>query len=154
MNTFMKLAIDEAMIGIKKRHGGPFGSVVVKDGMVIGRGHNMVIGTNDPTSHGEIVAIREASKTLNSFDLSDCQLYTTCEPCPMCYGAIHWSRIKRVYYGCTREDAKAIGFDDELLYQILKRDDRVSTIELIQINRDECLRIFIEYDKDESKVLY
>lgn len=150
----MKLAIDEAMIGIKKRHGEPFGSVVVKDGMVIGRGHSMVIGTNDPTSHGEIVAIREASKTLNSFDLSDCQLYTTCEPCPMCYGAIHWSRIKRVYYGCTREDAKAIGFDDELLYQILKRDDRVSTIELIQINRDECLRIFIEYDKDESKVLY
>ena len=119
MNKYMEEAIREAEIGIERRHGGPFGAVVVRNGKIVGRGHNMVVGTNDPTAHGEIVAIREASKVIENFDLSDCQLYTTSEPCPMCYSAIHWSRIPVVYYGATKEDAAKIGFDDQLLYCLL-----------------------------------
>ncbi len=154
MNTFMKEAIKEAIDGISNGHGGPFGAVVVNNGIIVGRGHNLVIYTNDPTSHGEIVAIREASKFLNRFDLSDCELYTTCEPCPMCYGAIHWARIKKVYFGCTKDDARRLGFDDELLSQILKRDDNLSYIQLIQVDREECYQVFLEYEKDENKIIY
>lgn len=154
MNTFMKEAIKEAIDGISNGHGGPFGAVVVSNGIIVGRGHNLVISTNDPTSHGEIVAIREASKFLNRFDLSDCELYTTCEPCPMCYGAIHWARIKKVYFGCTKDDARRLGFDDELLSQILKRDDNLSYIQLIQVDREECYQVFLEYEKDENKIIY
>ena len=154
MNTFMKEAIKEAIDGISNGHGGPFGAVVVSNGIIVGRGHNLVISTNDPTSHGEIVAIREASKFLSRFDLSDCELYTTCEPCPMCYGAIHWARIKKVYYGCTKDDARRLGFDDELLSQILKRDDSLSSTQLIQIDREECYQVFLEYEKDENKIIY
>ena len=154
MNTFMKEAIKEAIDGISNGHGGPFGAVVVNNGIIVGRGHNLVFYTNDPTSHGEIVAIREASKFLNRFDLSDCELYTTCEPCPMCYGAIHWARIKKVYFGCTKDDARRLGFDDELLSQILKRDDNLSYIQLIQVDREECYQVFLEYEKDENKIIY
>jgi len=154
MNKFMKIAIEEAKIGINSGHGGPFGCVIVCNGQVISKGHNMVIKNNDPTAHGEIVAIREAGKVFKSFDLSGCVLYTTSEPCPMCYGAIHWARISTVYYGCTQFDALNIGFDDGLLYEILKRDDEKSSIKMYQINRDECLHIFSEYEKDENRIIY
>ncbi|MGM0396787.1 MAG: nucleoside deaminase [Bacillota bacterium] len=154
MNRYMEAAIKEAIAGIEKRDGGPFGTVIVKDGKIVGSGHNMVIGTNDPTAHGEMVAIREASKTLGNFDLSGCELYTTCEPCPMCYGAIHWARIRKVYYGATREDAAKIGFDDQLLYEVLQRQDRLTQIELVQIDRKECLEVFEKYEEDEERQLY
>jgi guanine deaminase len=112
MNPFMKVAFDEAEIGLKKNHGGPFGAVIVKDGKVIAKAHNEVLKTNDATAHAEITAIRIASKKLKRFDLSDCQVYSTCEPCPMCFSAMHWAKIRKLYYGCTRKDASDIGFDD------------------------------------------
>lgn len=154
MNKYMEAAINEAILGIEKRHGGPFGAVVVKDGAIIGRGHNNVIGTKDPSAHGEIVAIREASKVLDDFDLSGCELYTTCEPCPMCYGAIHWARIDTVYYGATKDDAAKIGFDDQVLSDILPRQEHEGKPQLIQMDRDECLEVFKKYEEDEERQLY
>ena len=154
MNKYMEEAIREAEIGIERRHGGPFGAVVVRNGKIVGRGHNMVVGTNDPTAHGEIVAIREASKVIENFDLSDCQLYTTSEPCPMCYSAIHWSRIPVVYYGATKEDAAKIGFDDQLLYDILPRQDHLAIVKLVQMDREECLEVFEKYEEDDERQLY
>ncbi|WP_422484672.1 nucleoside deaminase [Gudongella sp. DL1XJH-153] len=154
MNKYMKAAINEALLGIEKRHGGPFGAVVVKDGIIIGRGHNNVIGTKDPSAHGEIVAIREATRALDDFDLSGCELYTTCEPCPMCYGAIHWARIDKVYYGATKEDAAKVGFDDQILNDILPRQEHHGKPQLIQIYRDECMEVFKKYEEDEEKQLY
>ena len=117
-NPFMQLAIDEALAGIAQGHGGPFGSVVVKDGTLVGRGHNRVLSDVDSTAHGEIVAIRNAEQALHSYDLSECTLYTTGEPCPMCLYAILWANIEAVYYGCTIEDNAAIGFRDQDLDQL------------------------------------
>ena len=116
---FMRMAIALANENIKKG-GGPFGAVIVKDGKVVGRGANSVTALNDPTAHAEIMAIREASAALSDFNLSDCILYTTCEPCPMCLGAIYWARIPTVYYGNTKNDAAEIGFDDHFIYQELE----------------------------------
>jgi len=118
MNNFMEIAVQEALKGIRKKEGGPFGAVIVKDGEIISVGNNQVILTNDPTAHAEIVAIRRASEKLGRFDLSDCEIYTTCEPCPMCYSAIHWAKIPIMYYGASRDDAAEIGFDDKYLYSI------------------------------------
>ena len=113
MNKYMKLAIDQARQGITKKHGGPFGTVIVKDGKVIAKGHNHVLAHNDPTCHGEVDAIRKAGKKLNTFDLSGCELYTTGEPCPMCLCACLWANIEKVYYGCTIKDNEMIGFRDD-----------------------------------------
>ena len=113
MNKFMKIAIDEAKIGIKEGHGGPFGAVIVKDGEVISKGHNHVVVNNDPTCHGEVDAIRKACKKLNTFDLSGCDIYTTAYPCPMCFGAILWANIEKVYYGCNTTDTEIIKFRDK-----------------------------------------
>lgn len=154
MNEFMSEAIKEARSGIKVGDGGPFGAVVVKDGVVVGRGHNKVIGSNDPTAHGEIIAIRDAAKNLGRFELSDCELYTTCEPCPMCYAAIHWARIPVVYFGCTKNDAAELGFDDSLLNEILKRNDDLAAIKMIQLEKEACHNVFDVYEKDENKKLY
>jgi len=154
MNKFMKAAIEEGKIGISFREGGPFGAIVVKDGKIIARGHNKVILTNDPTAHAEIVAIREASRVLGRFDLSDCELYTSCEPCPMCYGAIYWARIEKVFYGATRHDAKNIGFDDEKIYEILSNKTKDNQTLLKNIERDACLELFEIYEKDDKKELY
>jgi guanine deaminase len=119
MNEFMKIAIEEAFCGMRTNSGGPFGAVIVKDGKIIARGHNEVTGTNDPTAHAEITVIRKASAALGRFDLSGCDIYSSCEPCPMCFSAIFWSRISRLCFASTREDAGKIGFDDKLLYDIL-----------------------------------
>lgn len=151
---FMDIAIEEAKKGIEKRDGGPFGAVIVKDGKVIATGHNEVICSHDPTAHAEIVAIRKASKVLERFDLSDCELYTTCEPCPMCFGAIHWAKIRKVYYGATRHDAKEIGFDDEYIYEVLSNKTRDKKLSMENVERDNCLEIFKVYEKDEKKELY
>ncbi len=150
----MKIAIIEAEKGIQNRDGGPFGAVIVKDGVVIARGHNRVVSTHDPTAHAEIVVIREASALLKRFDLSDCDLYTTCEPCPMCYSAVHWAKIKNLYYGATRQDAAAIGFDDQYLYEVLANERIDEQLALKQLDRDSCLEVFKTYENDVKRTAY
>jgi guanine deaminase len=154
MDDYMKAAIDEAFIGISQKDGGPFGAVIVKDGEIIARGHNKVVSTHDPTAHAEIVAIREAASLLKRFDLSDCELITTCEPCPMCYSAIHWARIGRVVYGATRKDAAEIGFDDNLLYEFLSGKRVDNQLKLEQNSRAACLEVFDMYMKDSDRTPY
>ena len=113
----MHAAIEAASKGMKTKGGGPFGAVVVRDQQIVGAGHNCVTATNDPTAHAEMVAIREACQSLNTFQLPGCELYSTCEPCPMCLGAIYWARLDRLYYACTKEDAAKAGFDDAFIYE-------------------------------------
>lgn len=153
MNKFMKKAVKEALKGVNSNEGGPFGAVIVKDGKVIAKGHNMVLKTNDPTAHAEIIAIRKASKKLKRFDLSDCEIYTSCEPCPMCLSAIYWAKIKKVYYGCTKEDAASIGFDDKIIYDLIKGVAE-KTVEEAQVDREDCLKIFKEWASKADKVNY
>lgn len=137
MNKFMALAIKEAQEGIHNGDGGPFGSVIVKDGKVVGKGHNMVAACNDPTAHGEMEAIRDACQRLNTFNLTGCEIYTTSEPCPMCKCAIMWANIKKVYYGCTVNDAENIGFRDVVF--------ATQSPESVEVDRIECLNLFEEY---------
>ena len=150
---FMAKAI-ELSINSANTIGGPFGSVIVKDDKIIAEGSNKVTFSNDPTAHGEIVAIREACKNLNTFDLSGCEIYTSCEPCPMCLSAIYWSRLDKIYYANTREDAKNIDFDDSFIYSEIpkKIDDR--KIKMVQMLRDEALKAFEIWDKKVDKIKY
>ena len=141
MNKFMKQAIIEAYRGINGGHGGPFGAVIVKDGKIIARGHNKVLKNNDATCHGEMVAIRRASKKLGTHDLSGCEIYTTGEPCPMCRGAIMWANIERVYYGCNIDDTEIIGFRDKKFYEGAGVRDDFST----ELDREECLKLYRDY---------
>lgn len=151
MNKYMNIAIKEAQKGIHENHGGPFGAVIVKDGKIIGRGHNQVVLKNDPTCHGEIQAIRQASKKLNNFDLSGCDIYTTSEPCPMCMGAIMWANIDHIYYGCNINDAEMIGFRDNIFNNTQKKDLKGRMIEL---EKDACLALFDEYKTINNKTVY
>jgi len=151
MNDFMKIAIREAENGIARNDGGPFGAVVVKDGVVIAKGHNRVVVSHDPTAHGEIVAIRRAAKKLGSFDLSGCELYSTAEPCPMCLWAIYWANIDRVYYGCTVADTEKIGFRDKEFYEMSKQ---ALQEKMHMVDRNECLRLFDLYNRLEQKTNY
>lgn len=147
MNQYMEVAKQIAENGIKNEEGGPFGAIVIdKNGKIIAKGNNKVLTTNDPTAHAEIVAIREACKVLNTYDLSDYILYTSCEPCPMCLSAIIWSNIKNVYYGCTKEDAGRIGFRDDIIYDYLENKN-IKLLEMEQIDREECIKVFEEYKK-------
>lgn len=116
---FMDKAIELALKNVMACHGGPFGAIVIKDGEIVGIGQNAVTASNDPTAHAEVQAIRDACKNLNTFQLNDCDIYTSCEPCPMCIGAIYWARPRAVYYACTKEDAARIGFDDQFIYEEL-----------------------------------
>lgn len=150
MCGFMDLALEEAYTGIRAGDGGPFGAVVVKDGCVIGRGHNCVVSQNDPTLHGEVAAIRDACKALGSFDLSGCDLYTTAEPCPMCLGACLWAGIRRIYYGCTRDDSADIGFRDSAFYEFM----RDPSARLQPLDREKCLALFDAYRAVENKTMY
>ena len=152
MNRFMKIAIDEARDGIKKGHGGPFGTVIVKDGEIVGIGHNKVLLKNDPTCHGEVAAIRDACKNLNTYDLTGCELYTTGEPCHMCLCACMWANIDKVYYGCTVKDNEIIGFRDEKFNKIFGGREKLGDF-LECIDRDECLKLFDEYNK-MNKTIY
>ena len=144
-HDFMQMAIDEARIGILQGHGGPFGSVIVKNGKVVATGHNMVLKNHDATAHGEIMAIRRAGEVLQTFDLSGCTLYTTGEPCHMCLCAIMWANIELVYYGCTIADNGMIGFRDDKFNDIFGGRDRLGNM-LIEIDRDKCLKLFEEYN--------
>ncbi len=143
----MQKAIKEAFIGLLKSHGGPFGAVVVKSGKIIAKAHNQVLKNNDPTAHAEINAIKKASKKLGTFDLSGCEIYTTCMPCPMCLGAIKWANINTVFYGASSKDADAIGFRDKDFYE-------KEFLELKQIQRAECLKPFKAWSAKEDRVTY
>lgn len=149
---FMGEALKEAYEGIKKRHGGPFGSVVVKNGKIVGRGHNRVLLKQDSTCHGEMEAIRDACKTLKTYDLSGCEIYTTAEPCPMCLGGILWANIQKVIYGCNRKDTADIGFRDDAFYESLLGQG--GALELQEARREDCLELFGRYREDEENRRY
>lgn len=148
----MKEAISEAYDGINNGDGGPFGSVIVKDGKIVGRGHNRVVKNQDPTCHGEIEAIHDACKNLGTFDLSGCTLYTTSEPCPMCLGAILWANIDRVFQGCNISDAEKIGFRDSKFYEFLRGKPGLLTT--TELSRDACLKLFEDYSNSSKKKNY
>ena len=152
-NEFMQRAIELSIESVNKG-GGPFGSVIVKDNKIIAEGSNRVTTTNDPTAHGEIVAIREACKKLNNFMLNECELYSSCEPCPMCLSAIYWARITKIYFANTREDAQKIDFDDSLIYSEFKKDINKRKIPMIQMMRNEALKAFDLWSKKTDKVKY
>ena len=149
----MKRAIELSVENVDKG-GGPFGSVIVKNNKIIAEGANKVTSTNDPTAHGEIVAIREACKKLNNFNLNGSELYSSCEPCPMCLSAIYWARISKIYFANTREDAQKIDFDDSLIYSELQKNINGRKIPMIQMMRNEALRAFELWDKKIDKVKY
>lgn len=150
--AFMQAALEEAYAGIEAGDGGPFGTVIVKDGEIVGRGHNRVVVNQDPTCHGEMEAIRDACRNLGTFDLSGCELYTTAEPCPMCLGATLWANIPVVYYGCTREDSDEIGFRDEVFYEYLAGENDLLTVS--EFERESCLELFEAYTEIEGKTEY
>ena len=152
-NKFMQRAIELSLESINSG-GGPFGSVIVKDDKIISEGMNRVTVNNDPTAHGEIVSIRNACKELNTFNLSDCFLYSSCEPCPMCMSAIYWSRIAKVYYGNTRDDAKKIEFDDSFIYSEISKQNKDRSILMEQILRDEALEAFEIWKNKTDKTKY
>ena len=152
-NRFMSRAIELSIESVKSG-GGPFGSVIIKNNEIISEGMNRVTKNNDPTAHGEIVAIRNACKNLNDFSLKGCELYTSCEPCPMCLSAIYWSRIDKIYYANTRDDAKKIDFDDSLIYLELAKKIKERKIPTIQLMRDEALQGFKLWKNTENKVKY
>jgi tRNA(Arg) A34 adenosine deaminase TadA len=151
---FMREAIRLSRIKMREHCGGPFGAVVVRRGKIIARGWNRVTSTNDPTAHAEIMAIRSACRKLKSFHLSDCQLYTSCEPCPMCLAAIYWARLRRVYYANTRADAARIRFDDDWIYREVARPLARREIPMRQALRDEALLVFAEWKDKPDKVCY
>lgn len=151
MNNYMEEALKEAYNGINNAHGGPFGAVVVQNGKIVGSGHNCVLLNNDPTAHGEVMAIRDACRNLGKFSLSDCELYTTAEPCPMCLGAILWAGIKKVYYGCSRYDTENINFSDSKFYDIINNGTEKM---LFQTEHKACLELFDAYSKIKNKKGY
>lgn len=150
----MRRAIELAQQGIDANDGGPFGAVVVRDGRIIGEGCNRVTSTNDPTAHAEIVAIRAACQKLNGFQLDGCVIYTSCEPCPMCLGAIYWARPAKMYFACNREDAANVGFDDRLIYDEIERPIEERRIESVNFLREEGLRVFENWANKTDKTEY
>jgi tRNA(Arg) A34 adenosine deaminase TadA len=152
--TYMREAVQLAEQGMRSGRGGPFGCVVVRRGEIVGRGSNRVTSTNDPTAHAEVVAIRDACTALQTFQLTDCELYTSCEPCPMCLSAIYWARIPQVYYGNTRADAAAIGFDDDFIYQQVPLAPEARTVKMERLLRDEAQIAFQEWANKTDKVRY
>ena len=152
-NKFMSRAIELSIESVNNGTG-PFGAVIVKNEKIIAEGSNKVTSTNDPTAHGEIVAIREACKQLNNFSLIGCELYSSCEPCPLCLSAIYWARINKIYYANTREDARKIDFDDSFIYSEIKKNIDERKIPMAQMMRDEALKAFKLWDKKTDKVKY
>ena len=150
---YMNLCITNAKKGVTNDEGGPFGAVIVKEGLIVGVGNNRVLVDNDPTAHGEMVAIRNACKNLGTFDLSGCELYTSAEPCPMCLSAIMWSNIKKVYYGCSVEDTDKIGFRDGFIYDWLENRD-TKVLDLEQLERDSAIEAFNLWREKENKTQY
>ena len=158
MDKYMKIAKELSEENLKTNVGGPFGACIVKDGNIIGKGSNHVLSYNDPTAHAEIMAIRDACRNINSYDLSNCELYTSCYPCPMCLSAIIWANIKKVYYGNTKEDAASIGFRDDFIYNYIKKiTDNVNdnkTLDLECIDREETIKSFNRFIEKSDKTIY
>ncbi|WP_372746448.1 nucleoside deaminase [Lutibacter sp.] len=153
-NYFMSKAIELAKKGIDTNAGGPFGAIIVKNGEIIAEGYNSVTSKNDPTAHAEVVAIRNACEKLDSFQLDDCIIYTSCEPCPMCLGAIYWARPKKVYYACTREDAANIDFDDQFIYNEISKEINERKIPFINLLREDASVVFKNWTDKEDKIEY
>jgi tRNA(Arg) A34 adenosine deaminase TadA len=151
---FMREAIRLSIQMMRRGQGGPFGAVVVRKGKIVGRGSNQVTSANDPTAHAEIDAIRAACKRLKTFQLDDCELYTSCEPCPMCLSAIYWARLGNVFYGNTRQDAARIDFDDDLIYREVALPIGKRTLKMKQLLHDEAIAAFAEWQRKTDKVLY
>ncbi len=151
---FMQMAIDLSEYNVKEGQGGPFGAVIVKDGMVLARSANKVVPNNDPTAHAEVSAIRLACQELGTFNLAGCEIYTSCEPCPMCLGAIYWARIDKIYYANTKKDAAEIGFDDHFIYEELDLPMEKRKLPLVQMMRNEALGAFKLWSESESKTDY
>lgn len=151
---FMLRAIELAQEGVDKDQGGPFGCVIAKDGRIVGEGCNQVTSTNDPTAHAEIVAIREACRTLGSFQLDGCTVYTSCEPCPMCLGAIYWARAAGIFYAGTRDDAAAAGFDDKHIYSELEKPKDQRELEMVNLLREEAQKVFQHWTEKPDKTEY
>jgi guanine deaminase len=151
---FMQMAIDLSEYNVKEGQGGPFGAVIVKDGMVLARSANKVVPNNDPTAHAEVSAIRLACEELGTFSLEGCEIYTSCEPCPMCLGAIYWARIDKIYYANTKADAAAIGFDDHFIYEELDLPMEKRKLPFVQMMRNEALGAFKIWSESESKTDY
>lgn len=155
MNKYMQDAIKLSEENLKTNNGGPFGACVVKDNIIIGRGSNHVLANNDPTAHAEIMAIRDACKNINSYDLSECEIYTTCYPCPMCLSAIIWANIKKVYYGNTRNDASNIGFRDDFIYEFIENKcNNNETLTFECIDREESIKTFDKFMEKDDKIIY
>lgn len=151
---FMARAIQLAQNGMDTNAGGPFGAVVVRNGEIIGEGWNQVTSTSDPTAHAEVLAIREACRRLGTFQLDNCVLYTSCEPCPMCLGAIYWARPEKVFFACKREDAADIGFDDQFIYEEIEKDTGERQMEIVNFMRDEALTVFKNWANKPDKTEY
>ena len=156
MNNYMKVAKDLADDNLKTNVGGPFGACIVKDGKIIGKGSNHVLESNDPTAHAEVMAIRDACKNINSYDLSGCVLYTSCFPCPMCLSATIWANIDIIFYGNKKEDAKNIGFRDDFIYRVISKinDGKNTSLKLECIDRKETIKTFNDYKNKEDKTIY
>lgn len=152
--SWMEKAISLALENVREGRGGPFAALVAKDGRLVGSGTNLVTATNDPTAHAELVAIREACRALRSFQLTGCEIYTTCEPCPMCMGAIYWARPARLYYASTRGDAARIGFDDAYIYEQLRLPAAERAIPMAQVLREEAIAVFEEWERKQDRVMY
>ncbi|MHB8499389.1 MAG: nucleoside deaminase [Candidatus Acidiferrales bacterium] len=153
-NLFMARAIQLSIDGVQSGQGGPFGAVIVRTGKIVAEGVNRVTSSNDPTAHAEILAIRQACKELGVFELRDCELYTSCEPCPMCLGAIYWARLSRIYFANTAEDAAKIGFDDSFIYKELGQPSSQRHIPAIQMMREEALAGFAAWTARADKIPY
>jgi guanine deaminase len=153
-SAFMREAIRISILKMRRGLGGPFGAVVVRNGKIVGRGWNQVTSANDPTAHAEVVAIRDACRRLKTFQLDDCELYTSCEPCPMCLSAMYWARLKSVYYGNTRKDAAEIEFDDDFIYAEVALPIEKRKLPMKQLLRKEALAAFVEWKNKADKVRY
>lgn len=149
---FMQEAIRLSNQGMNLNEGGPFGCVIVRNDEIVGRGNNKVTSTNDPTAHAEVTAIRDACRQLNTFKLDDCEIYTSCEPCPMCLAAIYWARLKKVYYACSRVDAGSIGFDDDFIYAEIPKELHQRIIPLEQLMREDAIKVFNDWMIKPDKI--
>ena len=158
MNKYMEFADELSKQNLLTNNGGPFGAVVVKNGVIVGTGNNHVLANNDPTAHAEVMAIRNACENLNTYDLTDCELYTSCYPCPQCLSAIIWANIKKVYYGNTKEDAADIGFRDDMIYKFIQNmadENSISNIlKTIPMDRDETIKTFENFKNKMDKTIY
>ena len=150
----MEKAVELSLENMRAGKGGPFGAIIVRHGKIVGTGANHVTSDNDPTAHAEVVAIRDACKNLGTFQLDDCEIYTSCEPCPMCLAAIYWARPKAIYYANTRKDAADIGFDDDFLYEELKKNLEERSLPIHQLDKSNALKVFDERKRKTDKIEY